>query len=351
MEQGSFAGFIPGKIDIFESIPLGLRHAMESGECVLFIGAGIGSNVSRPDGKAGPSGGTLARELAENFDIDPGENPDLTKIAQVVELRKGRLELETFLKSRLADLEPDAALRWLFSLRWKAIFTTNYDRAIQRAYELNSKPVQQPRTIALTPELVACDPRFDVPVYHLHGTLFGFSEPSIIITQNDYAKFRERRRMLFEILKKEFATSTVLYIRYSHRDSNWKAIYDEIASEFFPSRLPPSFRVAPDTDPLDIEILKSGGIDTSSLSLDDFSKAGSAVLRNLAEETEKLKKLKAAIPSDLIGACEKTPSAVLRFLASWTYVNQAAFNDPPQHACFFARRSCKLGIDRERTTL
>ena len=202
-----------------DSLPLGLRHALESGECVLFVGAGIGALLRAPDGGTAPDGVTLARELAEAFGIET-ESDDLAKIAQVVIIRKGRKELEAFVRKRLSNLTPNESLKWLFSLRWKAIFTTNYDGAIQRTYEVISHPAQTPVTVASTSDLASFDPNFEVPIYHLHGALFGPSKPNIVIAEEDYARFKERRRMLFEILKKEFATSTFLYLGYSNREAS-----------------------------------------------------------------------------------------------------------------------------------
>ena len=60
---------------MLDSIPLGLRHSVESGNCVLFVGAGIGHYVTGPDGKPGPDAVTLARELADYFNV-----PILVKI-------------------------------------------------------------------------------------------------------------------------------------------------------------------------------------------------------------------------------------------------------------------------------
>lgn len=153
-------------------LPLGLRHALESGECVLFVGAGIGSHLKGPDGQTAPDGQNLAKQLAEAFSIDT-DTYDLAQISQIVTIRKGRPELETFLQKRLANLEPDETLKWLVSLRWKAIFTTNYDHGIERAYDLIQQPQQRPITLAVTAEMVSYDPVFEVPIYHLHGTLFG----------------------------------------------------------------------------------------------------------------------------------------------------------------------------------
>ena len=78
---------------------------------------------------------------------------------------------------------------------------------------------------------------FEVPIYHLHGALFGLDKPNIIITEDDYAKFSEPRRMLFELLKKEFATSTILYVGYANQDPNWKQLLTEISEEFYPSEI------------------------------------------------------------------------------------------------------------------
>src|SRR5262245_42232856 len=96
--------------------PLGLRHALEAGECVLFLGAGIGNHLLDPNGQPAPDGAALATELAQHFSIDATDVTDLAKVSAVVELRRGRTELEAFLTKRLAHLEPDADLLWLFSL-------------------------------------------------------------------------------------------------------------------------------------------------------------------------------------------------------------------------------------------
>ncbi len=307
---------------------------MESEQCVLFVGAGIGRYVQSPQGNNGPSGPELATELAAHFKIETDGPLDLSKMAEVVEIRHGRTELEVFLRGRLAGLEPDENLRWIFSRRWRAIFTTNYDFVIERAYELNPTPPQTPRIISVTSELVTLDARFDVPIYHLHGTLFGPSAPTIVITRADYAKFREKRRMLFELLKLHFATSTFLYLGYSHNDPNWEMVLSEIASEFFPTPMPRSFRVAPNTSAVDIELLSNRNIETIPVRLDQFCGVARTTFRELASDADRLKRIHYDIPSDLSYAYDKTPAALLRFLASWIYVNQAPFNATPNTDAF-----------------
>jgi tetratricopeptide (TPR) repeat protein len=316
-------------------LALGLRQALESGDCVLFVGAGVGQHYVSKDGSSAPDGVTLAEELADHFGVEGGDSPDLAKVAQIIEIRKkGRTELETFIKRRLTDLEPDGIFCWLTTLRWKAIFTTNYDGAIERSFAKNPAPPQTPVTISATSDLVPFDRRLEVPVYHLHGALFGVDKPSIILTEDDYVQFRDRRRMLFEILKQEFATATFLYIGYSNRDPNWRLLLDEIRAEFYPSQPPISYRVSPDTNPLDEEILHSKGVETIAATFDDFQKTAAVALAGSRVSPDLLKRLESTIPKDLLPAFDKHPAAVARLLSSWEYVNQAPFNATPNISDF-----------------
>jgi len=60
-------------IDISTAInlPLDLRQAMESGNCVLFLGAGIGDHLHRPDGSSAPQAFELAEAMAKHFGLIP----------------------------------------------------------------------------------------------------------------------------------------------------------------------------------------------------------------------------------------------------------------------------------------
>lgn len=308
-------------------IPLGLRHSLESEECVLFIGAGAGNHFVHQDGSKAPDGNTLAKELAEHFSIDAGTNYNLAKISKIVELRRGRADLDAFLVKRLSNLEPDESFQWFTTVRWKAIYTTNYDNCIERAYELNPNPPQQPISFDRTSNLESVDYRFQLPICHLHGAISAQGVSHLIITEDDYARFKQHRKMLFELLKLEFATSIILYIGYSNEDPNWKILLNEMIEEFYPKEMPHSYRVAPRTDALDVELLKAKGIETIDGTLREFVESVSPSLSNIGSDTEWLRKARSSIPSDLKVAFEKNPAAVLRLLNSWTYVNQAPFHE------------------------
>lgn len=304
-------------------IPLGLRQAIENGDCVLFIGAGVGKHLVSSTGAA-PTAKKLAYELAEEFDIDTNEN-DLAKVAQVVELRTNRETLYRFISKRLSGLEPDSTFQWLFSRRWRAIFTTNYDRSIERSYELLANPPQTPVSLSLTADLTHIENPFQVPIYHLHGSLFLETKPELIITSDDYNLFRSKRNMLFMKLQESFATSTMLYIGYSNQDSNWSLLLTELISELSPRHILTSYRVDPVTDPIDIEILRAKRIETLEGTLGDFVDKAQLLLHATSYDGARINRVRSTIPSDLVATFESSPAAVTRLISSWTYVNQADF--------------------------
>lgn len=183
-------------------LPLALRQALEKGDCVLFLGAGVGCHYTRPNGKPAPDGKELVEDLIRHFklNIDP---TDLPRVAQLAEIRSSRPELDSFIKKTFANLEPDEYIRWLTTFRWRSIFTTNYDMGLERAYEVNGNPPQNPKPIAVTADLRYTDTYVDVPIFHLHGTPYSPCPSPIVITQADYTRYQDSRGMVWNRLKND----------------------------------------------------------------------------------------------------------------------------------------------------
>jgi tetratricopeptide (TPR) repeat protein len=324
------------------SLPLGLRSALEAGECVLFIGAGIGCYLNIGS-KNAPSGPELAHELIDQFKLEV-DSGDLAKVARLVEIRRSRSDLEAYLSKRLGNAEPNEILGWLPLMRWRAIFTTNYDQGIERAYALCAKPSQTPISISTTSQIIEYDHRFEVPIYHVHGKIQDEGGGQIVITSEDYTRFSERRSMLFEILKQKFATSTFLYVGYSNKDPNWQMLYSELKREFEPSPLPRSFRIDPFTDDMDREILAADGLDTISDTFENFVHSAREELAGVEIDQGRLERVRKSVPSQLSAAFEQSPAAVARLLNSWTYVNQAPFKETPNTKLFLKGDRANWGL-------
>ncbi|MTI61909.1 MAG: hypothetical protein FH762_18345 [Firmicutes bacterium] len=318
---------ITSEVNIVVDIPLGLRQVLESGECTLFVGAGIGHYLRDSNNNKIPDGKNLALDLAEEFNIQTGGNNDLAKVSQIVEIRKGRTELETYIKSRLSNITPDECLQWLTSIKWRAIYTTNYDSGIEVVYSCSSNPKQECFPITASSEIKQYDPRFEVPLYYLHGSISSVN-PNIIITADDYVKYNERRRMMFEQLKLDLATSTILYIGYSNNDPNWNTVLNEISREYYPNKIPNSYRIDPYTDELEEEILHSKNVETIKCNFEEFANEATEVLKELKLDYN-LDSIKKAVPADLHDIFDNNPAAVTRLLASWSYVSSVPFNGTP----------------------
>lgn len=311
------------------NIPLGLRNSIETQNCVLFVGAGVGCHYKSTSGGCAPTGSELCKLLCDKFQIPYQPHYQLSQIAEFVEIKKGRKELEAFISSTLNALEPDETFRWITSVRWKSIYTTNYDNCIERTYQLCSKALQNPVSFSITSDLRHFQPIIDVPIFHIHGYLLSGTVPNIIITRSDYARFRLKRKMLFDSLKNEMATASILYIGYSNTDPNWETLLAETLEDFYPTTLPQSFRVDPFSDDIEAAILQHKNIHTLKCSLQEFvNSISTSLVTSFTSETI-LKGFKKNVPPDLLPKFELAPVPMTRLLSSWEYVNQAVFNESP----------------------
>lgn len=312
------------------SLPLGLRQALERGDCVLFLGAGVGCHYSRPDGTVAPDGGKLVEELINYFKLGIDPKTDLARTAQLVEIRHKRPNLDNFVKKVLADLEPDEHIRWLTTFRWRAVYTTNYDMGLERAYNLNSNPPQTPVPISVTSSLVYTDTHVNVPIFHLHGTPYNPSPSPMVLTQADYTHYQDHRAMVWNRLKNDGLISTILYIGYSGRDNNWQQIVEEMAREFAPSKPPMAYRLDPFADPIDVELHREvRRVETLKITLPEFRALVEKEIGNYRPHADIFDKYKNKVPHHLLEHYEKSPVAMLRLLESWQYVNAESTTDEP----------------------
>lgn len=305
-------------------IPFPLRQALQDGTCVLFIGAGLGHYMKDEGGGPIPDASQLARILADKFRVPVEDtNVNLAKVSQYIEVKHGgRRELTAYISQVLAQAEPDESIMWIPSIKWKAIFTTNYDNVIQKAYDRFSHPKLNYVTITRSTGIRDFDPHLEVPIFHVHGSLFASESPDIIITERDFVKYREQRKMMFEQLKHYMASSCVLYVGYSHNDPNWNQLLLEVEEEFLPEQVPTAYRVDPYTSALEIELLKARNIITLSQRFDEFVDDASIQVEKVDVTALDIQNLKSRIPSGFVEDYDSNPVAVLRLLNAWTFVNE-----------------------------
>jgi tetratricopeptide (TPR) repeat protein len=315
------------------NIPITLRNSLENGTCVLFLGAGMGHYYFDKDGNKIPDGRRLAEEMAVHFNIN-ADDYKLDKISQIVEFRNNRDILHNYVKSKLSSIVPSEDVDWIPTIRWKAIYTTNYDNAIQIAYDRCANPKQAYKTISMNTDYQ--DQYFndyDVPINHIHGALFNGMDNRITITQDDYTIYRERRTGMFEMLKYHMATSVFLYIGYSHEDSNWNMLLQELKAQFDSNKIPTGFKIDPYISDIDIELMKTKNITVLKATFDEFVRAAKIELREVKNSTEIA--IKENIPNELKELHQIAPVSIVRLLHSWIFVNSQLTGEMANVSDFF----------------
>jgi hypothetical protein len=169
-----------------------LRHMVDQGTVVPLLGSGVnGGGRDKPWEEgcgAPPDAGELAADLARRFGMQ-SEPVDLAEVAQYVYVTLGRPDLYRTLKQILAvECEPSAVHRFLarfpgrleelgLPARHQLIVNTNYDTALERAFDQESEP-------------------YDLAVYMASGEDKGRfvhfpweSEPKPVAEPNSYGSF------------------------------------------------------------------------------------------------------------------------------------------------------------------
>ncbi|MGQ0646278.1 MAG: SIR2 family NAD-dependent protein deacylase [Gemmatimonadaceae bacterium] len=236
---------------------------LREGSAVPFLGAGV--NIRSPGtvsaGKALPTGGQLARQLAELVSFpsdDEHEVEDLSKVSSYLVETSARSVLRQELRSVfVTDSKPGPIHEYLASIqRPLLIVTTNYDdnmeRALQaagRPYDLVVHPTDRKDYEAavfwwpagatapekpIAPNKLLIDLTKTTVVYKMHGTM-NRTDPqwdSYVVTEDDYVEFLSRMAGQSAVpsqFMRHFRTRHFLFMGYGLRDWNLRVLLRSLA--------------------------------------------------------------------------------------------------------------------------
>ncbi|HEX6747491.1 MAG TPA: SIR2 family protein, partial [Longimicrobium sp.] len=151
----------------FEEIASELRAAILSGDTALVIGAGASFTSGAPLASG------LVAEIRAKFPLAAidEEATFLDAATEVCDTPPyGRIKLVRMLKDLLAPLEPSPSYKQIPRVKWSAIFTTNYDDLIEKAY-LSPGRVQSIQPIHLPYEGNVLPRANHVLLYYLQGSI------------------------------------------------------------------------------------------------------------------------------------------------------------------------------------
>ena len=206
---------------------------ISDGQCVLFVGAGLTQTCDDDRGNKGPSARELARRLSTRFLGQDHVQDNLALAADYSLAFHAKYDIDSFIRGQLLGLRPSPAALTIPRIPWKAIYTTNYDLVIEKAYESVDNPIQlvQPIYSNMTP--ISGLPDGTIPLYKLHGCISRIDSPesALAITYPEMAKARDSRRRLFRRFADDVSEYTVLYVGFSRMDAFFQDIIGDIVDE------------------------------------------------------------------------------------------------------------------------
>ncbi len=195
------------------NIPESLVTKILSGKCILFLGAGATKC----------SGGALGNELGKYIydelgDIGINYKDNLARYTQMLVNSGYRDSIEEIVRKRFSSLRPSDKFCKLSTIPWKAIYTTNYDDLVEKAYNKQHFYNCIVNPISNTPLGFS---GADIPLYKLNGdinTPYKGNNP-LIITLDDLRANKNRNDDMILRLMKDM-NDTFVFLGYSFADQN-----------------------------------------------------------------------------------------------------------------------------------
>ncbi|MAZ18165.1 MAG: hypothetical protein CL535_17795 [Ahrensia sp.] len=221
------------------------------GDAVLFLGAGVGQYSKDVNGDTLPTGSQLCSEMSDKMGLDNVEQ-DLPRIAQYFRRKEGAFGLLNLLKSRLDVQSVESEFADFLELRWKRVYTTNYDNSIEWVRK-NSKSFtigEEPRGINKG------------DCVHFNGFVDQLTlenlDDSVILTDWNYAKSSLYDSTWAHFFRNDILSSSyTIFLGYSMRDLDIARIIS-LSNSKLKDRI--IIIVSPKTSEIDIEVLSEYGV-------------------------------------------------------------------------------------------
>lgn len=210
-------------------IPHNLIEQIKLGNVVLFLGAGASFGTKNSANETMPLSPELSTLLSEKF--LGGISGDLAYISMLSISESSIYDVQLYIAQIITDFQPLPHHLKIPEFKWKAIFTTNYDAIIERAYQQNKNPLQVLKPISKnTPRMQIFTSTDVLPYYKLHGSIDDIADAQapLILTPDQFANYESKRENLFRELQELMINYTFIFIGFGMQDSNIRTIFNKL---------------------------------------------------------------------------------------------------------------------------
>lgn len=198
-----------------------LASAVATRRCALFAGAGLTSE------SGGATWDNLVKFLKDKFKYNSPLKDNFQIMGDLC-MKFDPEPVHEAVKERLKDAKINEPVSKISGLPWFTTFTTNYDLALEKSLEKNQSLFI--RTIVTGQEFALTGLPSEMLCVKLMGSIdIPFGQPgSMILDAGDFAKAREERGRIFDILSSHAANLSFLFIGYSFNDGLFLEILNRL---------------------------------------------------------------------------------------------------------------------------
>lgn len=251
-----------------------LARAIHEKRAVLFAGAGLSMGLGLPSWKE------LVDRMASELGYDPkilvGPSTNYLTLAEFYQLEKGKIGGLRSWMDRAWNV-PDDKIRAskvhkaIVELNLRFIYTTNYDRNIERSFDLNgikyAKIVNAKDIIYANRELPH--------IVKFHGDFD--DDNSIVLTESNYFERLNFETPLDIKFRSDILGRTILFVGYSLSDINMRLLIYRMQKMWkqagYQDERPPSYMFITKPDPVQERVLRSWGVETITRDVDRVDEA------------------------------------------------------------------------------